>query len=66
MFQGQATDDAISREIGIAVQNQLPFEKTILNYCKDGSLYKCHIKGFPVFNKQGELTNFIAFEKIAA
>ena len=41
-------------------------DKVILNYCKDGALYKCHIKGFPVFDTNGKLTNFIAFEKIAA
>lgn len=66
MFQGELTDDTISREISIAVNNHKPFEKVIMNYCKDGSLYKCHIKGYPVFNKKGILTNFIAFEKIAA
>ncbi|WP_395052230.1 PAS domain-containing protein [Flavobacterium sp.] len=66
MFQGDLTDDTISREISIAVKTQQSFEKTIMNYCKDGSLYKCHIKGYPIFNKKGVLTNFIAFEKIAA
>ena len=66
MFQGALTDDTISREISVAVKTQQPFDKVIMNYCKDGSLYKCHIKGFPIFNKKGVLTNFIAFEKIAA
>lgn len=66
MFQGELTDDAVSREISIAVNSQQPFDKIIMNYCKDGSLYKCHIKGYPIFNEKGILTNFIAFEKIAA
>lgn len=65
MFQGKATDSIVSREIGNAVVAQQPFEKVVINYRKDGSLYKCHIKGFPVFNTKGELTNFIAFEKAA-
>ncbi len=65
MFQGPATCVETSKEIGEAVRNKLPFEKVVTNYCKDGSLYQCHIKGFPVFNKSGELTNFIAFEKAA-
>jgi PAS domain S-box-containing protein len=65
MFQGPATCVETSKEIGDAVRNRLPFEKVVTNYCKDGSLYQCHIKGFPVFNKSGELTNFIAFEKAA-
>ncbi|MEC4004250.1 PAS domain-containing protein [Flavobacterium sp. SUN052] len=66
MFQGELTDTTISKEIGSAIKNKQPFEKTVINYCKDGAIYKCHIKGFPIFNKDGELTNFIAFEKIAA
>lgn len=66
MFQGELTDRQVSKEISIAVKEQKPFDKVIMNYCKDGSLYKCHIKGYPVFNEKGILTNFIAFEKIAA
>lgn len=66
MFQGAATDLQVSNEIRQAVLNKEPFEKNVINYCKDGSLYKCHIKGFPIFNHKGEVTNFIAFEKIAA
>ncbi len=65
MFQGKLTCDIISKEISIAVNDRLPFDKIILNYCKDGSLYKCHIKGYPIFDYDGTLTNFIAFEKIA-
>jgi PAS domain S-box-containing protein len=65
MFQGEATCKQTSKEIGIAVHNRQPFEKTVTNYRKDGLLYRCHIKGFPIFNKSGELTNFIAFEKAA-
>lgn len=66
MFQGKLTNDKISLEISIAVKEQKPFDKIITNYCKDGSIYKCHIKGYPIFNKKGKLINFIAFEKIAA
>jgi hypothetical protein len=65
MFQGVATCQQTSKEIGNAVRNKLPFNKIVTNYCKNGASYKCHIKGFPVFNKSGELTNFIAFEKAA-
>ena len=65
MFQGQATDSLISQQISEAVNNQKPFDKVVINYKKDGSQYKCHIKGFPIFNKNGKLTNFIAFEKAA-
>ncbi len=66
MFQGEETDASISYEISQAIKQKQPFEKVVLNYCKDGSTYKCHIKGYPIFNQEGKLINFIAFEKIAA
>ena len=66
MFQGPSTNLQVSSEIRQAILNKVPFEKNVINYCKDGSLYKCSIKGFPVFNLKGEVVNFIAFEKIAA
>jgi PAS domain S-box-containing protein len=65
IFQGSKTNITISGEIREAIEKRQPFEKEVLNYRKDGIPYKCNIKGFPVFNKQGELTNFIAFEKAA-
>lgn len=66
MFQGELTDELISQEISQAIKLQQSFDKVVVNYCKDGSLYKCHIKGFPVFDTKGKLINFIAFEEIAA
>lgn len=66
MFQGQDTDASISYEISQAIKQKQSFEKVVVNYCKDGSTYKCHIQGHPIFNKEGKLINFIAFEKIAA
>lgn len=65
MFQGAKTNTTTSGEIREAIEKKQPFEKEVLNYRKDGTLYKCNIKGFPVFNKQGALTNFIAFERAA-
>lgn len=66
MFQGLATDKFVSNEIRRAILDKKPFKKNVINYCKDGSLYKCQIKGYPIFNHKGEVINFIAFEKIAA
>jgi hypothetical protein len=39
-----------------------PF-KTVVNYNKNGEIYICLIKRFPVFNIKGKLSHFIAFEK---
>lgn len=66
MFQGKDTDAKTSNEIKQAILKKQSFNKVVLNYRKDGSIYKCRIHGHPIFNKKGVLTNFIAFEQIAA
>lgn len=65
MFHGAATCLKTSNEIRLAIQLGQPFEKTVLNYKKNGEIYHCLIKGFPVFNIKGKLSHFIAFEKAA-
>ncbi|WP_264525726.1 PAS domain-containing protein [Flavobacterium sp. N502536] len=62
MFQGPATSKAVLKEIKTAIQKQIPFEKTLENYRKDGRTYKCKINASPVFNVKGQLSHFIAFE----
>jgi PAS domain S-box-containing protein len=65
MFQGKETILETSFEIREAIALQKPFVKQVLNYKKNGELYYCNIEGFPIFNKNGELVNFIAFEQAA-
>lgn len=65
MFQGQATSEKDLKDIQSALKNHEFFEKTLVNYKKDGSIYNCHIQAFPIFNAKKELVNFIAFEKAA-
>jgi len=62
MFQGPKTCNVALKEIREAIKLQVPFEKTIENYKKNGRIYKCKINGSPVFNLKGELSHFIAFE----
>ncbi|QOG03243.1 PAS domain-containing protein [Flavobacterium sp. MDT1-60] len=64
MFQGPKTSEIALKEIRMAIQSQVPFEKTIENYKKDGKIYKCKINSVPIFNVKGELSHFIAFESI--
>ncbi|KQO29714.1 histidine kinase [Flavobacterium sp. Leaf82] len=66
IFQGPKTSKTVLKEIREAIKLQVPFEKTIQNYRKDGRTYKCKINGAPVFNLKGQLTHFIAFEKEVA
>jgi len=66
IFQGTDTCKETSRIIRKAIINKEPFEAIILNYRKDKSAYNCWIKGEPIFNKSGDVVNFIAFEKEVA
>ncbi|MEM9077738.1 MAG: PAS domain-containing protein [Bacteroidota bacterium] len=66
MFQGEKTCKETSRNISEAIKKQIPFEATITNYRKNGSTYKCWIKGQPIFDRKGKVVNFIAFEKEVA
>ncbi|GMN09637.1 PAS domain-containing protein [Croceitalea sp. MTPC9] len=66
MFQGELTCKETAHKIGKAVANKIPFEATILNYRKDGSTYNCWIKGAPIKDKNGNVVNFIAFEREVA
>ena len=65
MFQGPETSSVVREEIRLAIKSHEIFEKTILNYKKNGETYFCTINAFPVFNLKGKLTHFIAFEKAA-
>jgi PAS domain S-box-containing protein len=65
MFQGVATSPEKRAEINHAISVRKPFEATLTNYRKNGEPYECHIRSFPIFNKKGELTHFIALEKAA-
>jgi PAS domain S-box-containing protein len=62
MFQGPKTSETALKEIRAAIQSQVPFEKTLENYKKDGKIYKCKINSVPIFNLKGELSHYIAFE----
>lgn len=65
MFQGEATSIASRKKIKTAIEKQVPFECDIANYRKDGMIYTCHIEGYPIFNKQGQLVSFIDLENVA-
>lgn len=64
LFQGLVTSKVVLKEISEAIKMEVPFEKTVQNYKKNGEIYSCKINGFPVYNTKGKLTHFIAFEKL--
>jgi PAS domain S-box-containing protein len=65
IFQGPATEQREKARIRLAINTGNSFITLLTNYRKDGSLYKCRIEGYPVYNYQHQLVNFIAFENIA-
>lgn len=66
MFQGALTCKVTSNYISNAIKNKHSFEAVLTNYRKDGSAYKCWIKGEPLFNEKGKVVHFIAYEKEVA
>jgi PAS domain S-box-containing protein len=65
ILQGKATSQTTTKTIRNAINNQEPFDVTLVNYRKDGTAYDCVIRSFPVFDSKGRLSNFIAFENAA-
>ena len=66
IFQGPETCAETTQYISNAIKQKKSFETTVLNYRKDGSAYKCWIKGEPIYNKKGKVVHFIAYEKEVA
>jgi PAS domain S-box-containing protein len=65
MFQGRNTSSESLAPIRSGIQKLVPFEAEVINYRKNGTEYNCHIKAYPLFNRQNEIVNFIAFEHAA-
>lgn len=66
IFQGAGTNPETLARIRTAIKEKRPFEATLINYRKNGSPYKCWIKGSPVKNAVGKVVNFVAFEREVA
>jgi PAS domain S-box-containing protein len=62
MLQGPKTDPEVIERIRKAIQQRIPFRDQLTNYRKNGEPYLCKLVIHPVFDRNQELTNFIAFE----
>lgn len=62
LFQGENTDKNIANDIRNAIQERRTFHVSLINYKKNKEPYQCNIEGSPVFNREKQLVNFIAFE----
>ncbi len=61
-LQGPNTDLVLRQEIRNCLYNKQTFDGNIVNYRKNGDTYLCCVRIEPIFNREKELTNFIAFE----
>lgn len=62
ILQGPKTEQAARDRIRKAIQSRIPYKDQLTNYRKNGEPYTCKLVIHPIFNKNQELTNFIAFE----
>lgn len=65
IFQGPQTEEEERWRLREAIRQRVPLRAVITNYRKNGSLYRCQVEEYPVWNGEGELVNFIAFEQAA-
>ena len=66
MFQGNLTSETTKNKIKEALAKKHPFKEVVINYKKDGTIYKCEIEAYPKFDSNSNLINYIAFERIAS
>lgn len=57
------SSDKSKQKIRKAIRQLNPISVSLINYRKDGTEYNCHIDIRPLFSHDGQLINFIAFEK---
>jgi len=62
VLQGRRTEPEIVRRLSKSLERREAIKATITNYRKNGEEYPCRLVIHPVFDFDGTLTNFIAFE----
>ncbi len=62
ILQGPKTEPEVIERIRKTIQQRIPWRDQLTNYRKNGEPYSCKLVIHPVFDRNQELTNFIAFE----
>lgn len=62
ILQGKNTEQHIVEEIRNSLNQLIPIKADITNYRKNGEEYVCKLVIYPIFDKEGNHTNYIAFE----
>lgn len=63
LLQGPDTDPETVKRLSKAVRERESIQEVILNYTKEGEKYWLDMTINPIFNEEGECTDFIAIEK---
>lgn len=61
-LQGPKTEPEVVDRIRKAIQQRVPFRDQLTNYRKNGEPYICKLVIHPIFDRNQELINFVAFE----
>ena len=61
-LQGEKTSKAVILKIRDKIQQTKPFKTEIINYRKDGSIYNCEIRFFPLIGENS--LHFLALERV--
>ncbi len=62
-LQGEKTCKQTNIKVRESIKSRKPFNGSLLNYKKDGSIYECNVQINPIFDQNNHLKNFIAFER---
>jgi len=62
LLQGRNTERTTVNRIRTSLEKKKPFHDRITNYRKNGEEYTCALTIHPIFNSDGDVCNFIAFE----
>lgn len=60
-LQGEKTSEAVKLRIRNRIQQTKPFKAEIINYRKNGSIYNCEIRIFPLIGDNS--LHFLALER---
>ncbi len=62
LLQGPESEQDAIKRIRRGLEHEVPLQEEVTNYRKNGESYLCKLVIHPVFNREQQLTNFIAFE----
>ncbi|EOZ97185.1 two-component hybrid sensor and regulator [Indibacter alkaliphilus LW1] len=63
LLQGPGTDPKKIEQLKLNLKSSKTFQVQLTNYRKSGQAYECLVQIHPIFNKERDLTHFLALER---